>query len=214
MGDNLLAEQPKISPVAMPSPEPASTDQKLIAALNAGDTAAFEAMYLRHRDWVTHLALRFTGDRDAAFTVLQETFRYVADKFPGFDLACQFRSFLYPVVKNISLMERRRSDRVVRLEERLQREPEPHRGAPPMRDGDGLATLLAVLTEEHREVVVLRFVEDFDVKDIAAALQVPEGTVKSRLHHALKQLRESPRTRHCFPDHGASQASQHPLNEP
>jgi RNA polymerase sigma-70 factor, ECF subfamily len=200
----MLAEHPMISPEAMPSPESAATDQELIAALNAGETAAFEAMYLRHRDWVTHLALRFTGDRDAAFTVLQETFRYVADKFPGFELTCQFRSFLYPVVKNLSLMERRRADRVIRLEERLMNEPDPAETPSPVTDGDGLAALLQVLSPDHREVVVLRFVEDFEVREIAAALDIPEGTVKSRLHHALKLLRASPRTRHCFPERDGS----------
>jgi DNA-directed RNA polymerase specialized sigma24 family protein len=66
----MLAEHPMTSPEAMPSPESAATDQELIAALNAGETAAFEAMYLRHRDWVTHLALRFTGDRDATLAMV------------------------------------------------------------------------------------------------------------------------------------------------
>ena len=183
----------------MPSPEPAATDQELIAALNAGDTAAFEAMYLRHRDWVTQMALRITGDRDAAFTVLQETFTYFAGKFPGFELICQFRSFLYPVVKNLAFMECRRAMRVNRLQEQLENVAPPETiPAPPF--GDTLTILLEVLPADQREVVVLRFVEDFDIKDIAVALEIPEGTVKSRLHHALRLLRTSPRTRHCFPD--------------
>jgi len=196
----MSAESQPITPADMPNLDPALTDQELIAALNAGEDSAFEAMYLRHRDWVTQMAFRITGDRDAAFTVLQETFRYFADKFPGFQLTCQLRSFLYPVVKNLALMECRKLMRVERLQEKLVGTSRSHVD-PTFPAGDTLVRLLDVLSEEHREVVALRFVEDFDVSDIAAALDIPEGTVKSRLHHALKLLRESPRTRHCFPDH-------------
>lgn len=53
------------------------SDEQLIAAINAGDAAAFEALYRRYRDWVAGLALRFTGDHGLALDVLQETFMYL-----------------------------------------------------------------------------------------------------------------------------------------
>jgi DNA-directed RNA polymerase specialized sigma24 family protein len=64
-------------------------DQELIAAANAGDATAFEVLYFRYRDWVVGLAFRFTGDRDLALDVLQETFLYFLRKFPGFNLTSQ-----------------------------------------------------------------------------------------------------------------------------
>lgn len=155
-------------------------------------------MYLRYREWVMRLAFRFTRDRDSAFTVLQETFRYVAEKLPGFTLTCEFRTFLYPVVRNLALMECRRANRVFRLRERLASFPKTSGKEPDFADGDALETLLDVLSVEHREVVMLRYLEDFNMQEIAVALEIPVGTVKSRLHHALKLLRDSPRTRHCF----------------
>ena len=61
----------------------ARTDQELVALANGGDASAFEVLYLRYRDWVVNLAFRFTGDRDLALDVLQETFLYFLKNFPG-----------------------------------------------------------------------------------------------------------------------------------
>src|SRR5437773_11456375 len=71
------------------------SDQQLIAAINDGDADAFEVLYRRYRDWVANLAYRFTGDRELALDVLQETFLYFLRKFPGFILTAQLKTFLY-----------------------------------------------------------------------------------------------------------------------
>src|SRR5437763_9266416 len=86
-------------------------DLELIAAINAGDVEAFDALYFRYQDWVANLAYRFTGDNDSALDVLQETFLYVLKKFPGFRLTAQFKTFLYPAVRNLSIGARRKSQR-------------------------------------------------------------------------------------------------------
>ena len=87
------------------------SDQELIAAINGGDTDAFEVLYHRYRDWVVNLAYRFTGDREMALDVLQETFLYFVKKFPGFKLTAQLRTFLYPAVRNLSTGIRRKAER-------------------------------------------------------------------------------------------------------
>jgi len=69
----------------------ARNDLELIAAINDGDAAAFEALYFRYRNWVVGLAYRFTGDCDAALDVMQETFLYLLRKFPGFRLTANQR---------------------------------------------------------------------------------------------------------------------------
>ena len=63
---------------------------------------------------------------------------------------------------------------------------EPPPTEPP---NEGLSDLLASLPEEQKEVLLLRFVDGMTMDEIAAALQVPSGTVKSRLHYALKAFR-------------------------
>ena len=61
-----------------------------------------------------------------------------------------------------------------------------------------LAAVLAVLPESQREVLLMRFVDDMSLQEIAAALNVPVGTVKSRLYHGLQTLRGDRRTRDYF----------------
>lgn len=178
------------------------TDHDLVAAINTGEAAAFDRLYHRHRDWAAALAFRFTRDRDAALDVLQEAFLYLARKFPGFTLTCQLRSFLYPVVKNLAISALRKSGRLTSLDALLESDAmrEPAAETPANAPDDELAGALSGLSVEHREVLRLRFVEGFDLREIAEALEIPVGTVKSRLHHAVNQLRESPRARKFFKD--------------
>jgi RNA polymerase sigma-70 factor (ECF subfamily) len=61
-----------------------------------------------------------------------------------------------------------------------------------------LAAAMANLSVAHREVVLLRFVDDLSIDEIADALDVPAGTVKSRLHHAIAAMREDPHIRRFF----------------
>lgn len=176
-------------------PESEADDDELVALCNAGDPTAFEVLYDRYRDWVVNLAFRFTHDRDEAFDVLQETFAYLARNFPGFSLSGKMTSFLYPVVRNLSLTRRRKSERYVLDPEIAERTPAPD---PPRDAREDLAAFLADLGEDHREVLLLRFVDGFSLDEIAAAMGIPLGTVKSRLHNALRRLREDPQTRGWF----------------
>jgi RNA polymerase sigma-70 factor, ECF subfamily len=167
------------------------SDEALIAAVNHGDTAAFETLYYRYRDWVVHTAFRFTGDRDLALDVLQETFLYFSKKFPGFRLTAKLTTFLYPAVRNHSIAARRKNERFVSAAEL------PENVAASTPEG-GLHEVLAKLPAEQREVLLLRFVDGMSMEEIAAALKIPAGTVKSRLHYSLKTLREDPVTKMLF----------------
>src|SRR6185295_14950953 len=99
------------------------TDQDLISAVNCGDIEAFEELYRRYRDWVVRLALRFTHDEDLALDVLQEVFVYFMKKFPGFELRCELKTFLYPAVRNTALSMRRKSSRFVSETEAMEEIP-------------------------------------------------------------------------------------------
>jgi RNA polymerase sigma-70 factor (ECF subfamily) len=173
------------------------TDPELIAAINGGDAAAFEVLYQRYRDWVVHLAARLTGDEHLALDVLQETFLYVLKKFPGFRLTAQFKSFLYPAVRNLSIAARRKTKRLQSDETELQAIADTAAQSQPAAAAD-LAFVLDGLPEEQREVLLLRFVDGLSLAEIASALGIPLGTVKSRLHNALAALKQDPRTREFF----------------
>jgi len=171
------------------------TDQELIAAANAGDGDSFEALYYRYREWVTGLAYRLTGDHALALDVLQETFLYFLQKFPGFVLTCQLKTFLYPAVRNLSIAARRKAQRAqgdAAVPEELEGPDIPPPG------GDEIDAVIHGLGAEHREVLLLRFVDGLTVPEIAAALEIPEGTVKSRIHSAIGKLRADARTKEFF----------------
>lgn len=162
------------------------SDRDLVERANSGDADAFEALYRRHRDWAVALAYRFTGDREDALDVLQEAFTYLFGKFPGFDLTASLHSFLYPTIKHLSLDRRRRRRPTVDVEEVGDEIPI---AAAPESDA-AVARAVGELSAAHREVVLLRFVDDMSLEQIAAAVDAPVGTVKSRLHHAISALRE------------------------
>jgi RNA polymerase sigma-70 factor (ECF subfamily) len=183
----------------MPKSDPRN-DETLIEAVNGGDTPAFEALYYRYRDWVVRLAWRFTGHQEDALDVLQETYAYLARKFPGFRLTASMTTFLYPVVKHLSIAIRNKRRRSVNDEDALHAISVAD---PPGTDAGQasraeLANVMAALPDAQREVVLMRFVDGMTLADIAEALNIPLGTVKSRLHKALATLRHDERTRHYF----------------
>ena len=175
--------------------EDTRTDQVLIDAARGGDEGAFEVLYYRYRDWAACLALRFTGNEADALDVLQNTFIYLVEKLPGLRLTASMTTFLYPVVKHlaIDIVRRKRPHEPAETLEGI-----PARQDPPDSSPQELAAALSALGDLHREVVLMRFVDDMSIEEIANALGIPEGTVKSRLHNALRTLREDPRTREYF----------------
>jgi len=173
------------------------TDAQLIAAINAGDAVAFEVLYFRHRDWVVNLGCRFTGSEDLALDVMQETFVYFLKKFPGFRLTANLKTFLYPAVKNLSIAARRKSQRYQSGEAEQVLLANLPSDAATHETGD-LAVVLANLSEDHREVLLLRFVDGLSLAEICEAVGIPLGTVKSRLHNSLESLRRDPRTKEFF----------------
>lgn len=175
-----------------------ASDQELIAAINSGNEPAFEILYGRYRDWVVSLAFRFTGDSELALDVLQETFLYFVKKFPGFKLTAQLKTFLYPAVRNLSIAARKQKGRFQSdnpfdaMIEEVAAETKTGQSS------DTVAAVLESLPEEHREVLMLRFVDGLSLAEVASALSVPLGTVKSRLHNGLSKLKQDPRTRSYF----------------
>ena len=178
------------------------SDADLVDVCNHGDArdgaAAFETLYRRHKDFVLRVALRYVNDNDAALDALQETFSYLLKKFPpqgdGLTLTAKLTSFLYPVAKNSAISLARKAGRFP-ASGSVQPDDLPASEAPA---ASGIPALLKELPEQQREVITLRFVDDLSLNEIAELLDIPLGTVKSRLHLGIKQLRESPDTKKFF----------------
>ena len=175
------------------------SDEQLFAAMNRGDGSAFETFYARYRDFVHNLAWRFTGHQADALDALQATFEHLLQKIPNLTLSAKATTYLYTIVRSIAVSHIRQRRRAGSLSER----EEASLTAPPAATPESLADLAVVLRrlpEAQREVVLMRYVDDMPLEDIAVALGIPLGTVKSRLHHALATLRADERTRRYFLD--------------
>lgn len=171
------------------------SDEELLEQARKGGVEAFETLYRRHRDWVYRLAWRFTGNEADALDVLQETFAYLLRKLPGLRLTAALTTFLYPVVKHLSLNLRRKRKPDTADEEILAAIPAPVEEETSRSE---LAAALATLPVDQREIVLMRFLDDMSLEEIAQALKTPLNTIKSRLYRALAALHDDPRTREYF----------------
>jgi RNA polymerase sigma-70 factor, ECF subfamily len=186
------------------------SDTELVRCANRGGAPAadaFESLYRRHRTWVLNTAYRFTQDRDSALDVMQDVFMYLLGKFPGFVLTAKFTTFLYPVIKHTAQQARRKADRSApgSPEELLDELPAPqtaNTGGIAADNsgggGDDIDRILAGLPAHQREVLLLRFVDGMTIGEVALTLGVPVGTVKSRIHLAIRSLREDPAVKKYF----------------
>lgn len=178
------------------------TDAELIFLAARQDQAAFDAIYARHQAWVGRMCLRFTNDEATALDVFQETWTYFVKRLPTLKLTSKLTTFLYPAIKNIAASGGRKRLRLASddvIESAAGEAGEPAPADVVARIGVSLVGLaVRELPEGQREVVLLRFVDDMSLGEIAAALGVPVGTVKSRLHCAIQSLKADTRVKDLF----------------
>lgn len=180
----------------MPGDDP-RTDAELVDAVNAGDAAAFESLYLRHRDWVSRVARRYAPRGDDPADITHEVFLALLRKFPGFRLTARLTTYLFPIARHTALARARARQVAARLGPVAARE-EPAAGAVPSASAPELAAVIGALPPGQREVLLMRAVDELTLEEISLALAIPLGTVKSRLHLALQSLRGDDRARRYF----------------
>lgn len=178
-------------------------DAELVRRFKEGDRAAFAEIVRRYQDRVFAMCVRWMGDHQIAEEVAQDVFLALFRSLTQFRGDAQLSTWIYRVVinhcKNRRLYRRRRhTDQHEPLEGDAQEEA-PARQIPdggPGTDaplhaaqaGSMLKEALQLLDDEQREIIVLREVQDLSYEEIADILELPKGTVKSRLHRARTEL--------------------------
>jgi RNA polymerase sigma-70 factor (ECF subfamily) len=164
-------------------------DATLATAAASGDRRALEVLLERHADRVHAICRRVVTNPEDALDATQEALIAVARGIGNFDGRSAFTTWLYRVATNAALDElRRRARRPVPLDEPPERPSPSAEGAVDARlDVD---RALAEVPDEFRTAVVLRDLADLDYPEIAAVLDVPVGTVKSRIARGRRALRE------------------------
>jgi RNA polymerase sigma-70 factor (ECF subfamily) len=151
----------------------------------------FEAEALPHLRSLYGTAYRMTRNAHDAEDLVQETFLRAYRAFDGFTPGTNIRAWLYAILHRVRTDAFRKSSRSPRTVEMVGEGPAV---APPQdalaQGGEDLARALELLPEVFRQAVVLRDVDDFTYDEIARILEVPIGTVMSRIHRGRAQLRE------------------------
>lgn len=173
-----------------------SSDEDLCRAFVSGKAEAFDALVLRHQDLTFGLCLRMLGDREDADECAQDVFVKIHQALPRFEFRSKFTTWLYRIAMNVC--KNRIDSAAFRRKKEERALPDgvdfpDHRGPEKEREkkelGEILERGLAELSEADRSLVVLRDVEDVSYEEIAAALDLELGTVKSRLFRAREKLR-------------------------
>lgn len=176
-------------------------ERDLVASCRSGDPEAFAQLVRLHEGMVVSLAARLLGEVEEARDVAQEVFLQVYRRLDAFEGRSSLRTWIYRITVNKChnrrrFWHRRRRDRERPIDEAsglalvdARHGPSPFEEACRRERARKVQAALLELGFEHRTVLVLRDVEGLSCDEVAAALGVPAGTIKSRLSRAREALR-------------------------
>lgn len=187
------------------------TDAALVAGAREGDARAFRALYDRYHGRLFAMALGVVKNRQDAMDVVQETFVKVHKNLDRFEGSSSFYTWSYRIGMNLAIDHIRKKKRGRELEyddaighgddagtrgdaggadafPGAQGEAGPRQGVLRKELGGAIADALGTLSEHHRAVILLREVEGYSYEEMAQALDVPKGTIMSRLFHARRKM--------------------------
>lgn len=173
-----------------------SADPDLILQLQQGDLDALGGLYDRHRNLVYRTALAITGDEEAAADLLHDTFLRLYRFGHRIDPSRPIEPWLYRMTANMSytwVKQRGRWMQALReMADKVSRETQVSPSQQVEKNEAWLEVRKALLSisPEKRVVVVLYYLNDLSVNEIAEILELPAGTVKSRLHYGRRALKK------------------------
>jgi RNA polymerase sigma-70 factor (ECF subfamily) len=173
------------------------SDSDLVVQLQNGNLEALGDIYDRHRHLVYRTALAITGDHEAASDLLQDVFLRLHRFSAHIDVARPLEPWLYRMTTNLSYTWVKRSRRWLRpleeLADWLVGDGSHSDGARLEEEDDWrmVQQAISALPLPQRVVVVLYYLNDLSLQEIAEILEVPSGTIKSRLHYGRLSLKKS-----------------------
>lgn len=180
-------EQPKVG----------CTDEQLMLNLKGGDGQAFNTLVCRYRDRMVSYAYRIVGNAELAQDMAQETFVRVFRGAHTFREGSRFSPWLYKIATNVCISERSKRGRDAVCVDSDGLESTQDAGIAVEEQVlnsltvEQLCKRMTQLTPEHRSVLVMHIYQGLTYVEIGEALEIPTGTVKSRLFYAIRKLREA-----------------------
>jgi RNA polymerase sigma-70 factor (ECF subfamily) len=168
-------------------------DRDLITSAQQGDRQAFTELVCRHQNAVVGLIYRMCGDPQQAEDAAQEAFVRVWQNLNSYEPQHAFRSWLYRIATNVALDSLRRERPTVELDSLPLADDDNITPEQSAEQGQRMAQVrkaIARLSEPLRIVLILREYQELSYQEIAETLDIPTGTVMSRLNTARSQLRQ------------------------
>ncbi len=169
--------------------DPALTDDDLVALCKKGNAHAFNALYQRYKTRIFSFCLTLLRNPADADDALQDVFRYIFSKLRAYESKGRFKSFIFKIAHSISIDILRRRSRQASLPEEFEIPVEAVE-PPRAEQAERLRVCIAQLPPMYREVLALRVLDDLAYEEISGVLDLPLGTVKSRIHHAVSLVRK------------------------
>lgn len=177
---------------------PPPSDQTHLEAALAGDRDAYGLLVARYQDRLFNTLYRMVGCREEAADLVQDAFVQAYVKLDTFGGRAQFYTWLYRIAMNLTFSQRRSRRSSISIDEAKEQagaEPAdpsagPAASALSAEQVDLVQQALNRLPDVPRQVLVLREIEQLSYDDISEVLQIPIGTVRSRLFRARMQLKE------------------------
>ena len=174
-------------------------ERELIRKCKTGDARFYEPLVRAYEPAGLRLAMAMMGNVEDARDALQDAFVKTYESLHRFDLRRPFGPWFFQILRNQCRDHlRSRKSRFQRetIDERLDLRPADSEAGPERvhqraTAKDSLWQGLAAIGEEHREIIVLKELQGFRYSEIAQILEIPEGTVASRLYHARHALKEA-----------------------
>ena len=185
-------------------PSEGPDDRDLVLSAQGGDLSAFDELVTRHRSRIFAMIRNMTRNEAEAWDLSQEVFIKAWSALPRFEARARFSTWLYRIAHNLvcDWARKRKVESAGELNDEIfgteridaastttpKTAPSPDQAISSNELRDKIEAALAKLSDDHRQVVVLKDVQGLAYKEIAEVMECSIGTVMSRLHHARKKL--------------------------
>lgn len=167
-------------------------DRRLVELALAGDHTAFEYLFTRYREAILRLFMQRQTGADDADDLLQETFIKVYINLHRYDASYTFGQWVYTIARNTFVDYCRRRQEDMPIDERFSAPaspaPNPEERVINLQQRTQIERYLDRLTPRYRQLIVMRFFDEYSYEEIAAKLALPLGTVKTQIHRARERM--------------------------
>ncbi len=167
-------------------------DRRLVELSLAGDDLAFEYLFNRYSDAMRRLFLQRSTSVEDTEDLLQETFIKVYVNLHRYSPTYTFGQWVYTIARNTHIDFERSRQENLSLDEKISAPmastPSPEDNLINLQQRSQIEHYIGCLSEQYRTLFTMRFLEDYSYDEIAEKLQLPMGTVKTRIHRARERM--------------------------